>query len=484
MVSWHKDLGDAMRQEGGGPIDGPDQTPEHFVQFTGCTARSGELSWGQRWSWDILREVAPDEERLNLWSCVPIGKGHTVDELVTVLGEMVAAHETLRTTFRLTVKGAPEQVVHSEGCIAVTLWEAGDSEPDDAADALQRGLLAERFDLEHDLPMRVGIVIRAGIPEFLVAVFPNPVLDGVSLQLFAVELRARLAGKLLDETAPRLQPLDQSAYEASRPGRTVSLASCQYWAGELAKIRDLPEPAWQPDGEKPRFWYGVFRSTALAQAAHVLAMRLKVPASAVLLAGLAALLGLRKGLPGCGPFVVTSNRHRSGMGSAFGRFVQGAPAYLDVNPETFDELVRFASRGLLQAIKHGQADPLALSRLVHGDGIHRGAHLAFPVVFDYYRQIPGGLSAAEVEIGRLRQAATQSTFGWLGTAERENMRLYIKAQRFTEDAEIAFWIDTQYISRADLAGIALGAERLIIEAVAGPIAMARVGAITGVSGAR
>jgi hypothetical protein len=64
------------------------------------------------------------------------------------------------------------------------------------------------------------------------------------------------------------------------------------------------------------------------------------------------------------------------------------------------------------------------------------------------------------------------------------LHLYIKVIQFAEEAEIVFWIDTRYVSRADLAGIAWGAERLIIEAVAGPIKLSRISAVTGVPEAR
>jgi hypothetical protein len=475
---------------GGGQEGGENQAvldsagDRRTVRFEGCGARSGPLTWSQQWSWDILRELTPDEQRLNLSLCAPIENGQTVDELVTMLGTLVSAHETLRTTFRVTAKGEPEQVVHGEGHVPVTVREAADENPSDAADTLRDLLSARRFDIEREVPLRVGISTRAEVPEYLVMVFANLALDGWGLVMFGSEVRARLAGEAPEHVAPAVQPLDQSAYETSQRGHAVATASARYWAGELELIRALPEPVWRPAGEEPRFWCGVFRSTALARAAQVLAARWNVPASGVLLAGLVALLGLRKGLPGCGPLVVTSNRHRPGLRSAYGRFAQGAPVFLDLQHETFAELVRAASLGLVRAAKFGQADPREVARLVHGDGEHRGAHLAFPVVFDYYHQEPPADRAAETDISALRRVATRSTFGWLDTAERENLHLYVKVRQFTEEAEIVFWIDTCYVSRADLAGIAWGTERLIIEAVAGTIKTASISAVTGVPEAR
>jgi cell division inhibitor SulA len=158
--------------------------------------------------------------------------------------------------------------------------------------------------------------------------------------------------------------------------------------------------------------------------------------------------------------------------------------FLDLQHETFAELIRDASLGLVRAAKFGQADPLEVASLVHGDGEHRAAHLAFPVVFDYYHQGASAEHVMESDVNALRRAATRSTFGWLDTAERENLHLYIKVIQFAEEAEIVFWIDTRYVSRADLAGIAWGAERLIIEAVAGPIKLSRISAVTGVPEAR
>jgi hypothetical protein len=449
------------------------------LSFDGLTERTGPLSWSQRWTWDIIQELVPHEQRIDYAWTTTVPPGRSADDVLAVVLAMLTQHETLRSHFRVGPDDEPEQSVQAAGAVPVEVRAASTEDAAAVAARLQNDLHLQRFDLAKELPVRLGLVMCRQTPAFLVVTLSNLAVDGWSLALVWQELNDRLAG---DQVAPAgLNPLDQVAFERGEAGRRVARDGLKHWQDQLAAVHRVPDPAWRPAGEQPRFWCGEFSSTALADAAHIIARRGRTQPSAVLLAGLAALAGWRLGQPALGLFIVASNRYRPESRRSVSKYMQSSPLCLELLSPTFDELVRTAAAGLLRASRFGQVDPVELSPLIHGPGPHRGAHLALPVVFDFHHQQQRQGPADPIDLDALRRTAVRSRFGWSDTVDHENFHLFIQVNECAEEAQITFWIDTHYLSRADLAAVVFGTERLLIEAVGRSIAMSDLGAVTGVA---
>lgn len=451
------------------------------VRFAGLRARRGPLTWGQRWSWDIVQELAPDEHRHNFGITVPLPPGCTADHVIAVLTALVTRHEPLRTTYRTGPDGQPEQVVRADGVVPLRTRTAAAEEPSAAAAALRADLVRERFDLEGDLPLRMGVVEAAGRLTHLVVALPYMTFDAWGARIFRRELDDALgAGSTDGRATPTGQdPLDRVAFERGEPGRRLADAGLAYWRAQMSTIRGLPEPARRPSGERPRFWCAKFTSAASAQAVALLANRLGVSPSAVVLAAMAAVTGLRLGQTAVPLFVVVSNRHQLTSRTAIGNFSQSSPMVVPLGGPTFEHLVRDTSALVVRASRFAQFDPTDVAPLVHGPGPHRGAHFALPIVYDFHHQTPMA-AAPDTTADDLRRAAIGSVLSWSDAVDSENLRLYFQVNRLDAVARLTVWIDTRHLSRADLAAVMFGIERLLIEAVGGEVAMSHLEAVTGV----
>jgi hypothetical protein len=466
-------------------------TASPTIAFRGLASRSGRLTWGQRWSFDILRDLSPAEHRLNLWLWVAIPDGYTMAELVAVLTELVSTHEILRTTYHIGSDGQPEQRVRGEGDLPILVRAATRDQGRQAVEGMRSELLADRFDLAADLPIRLGVVTCDGAPAVLEVALSFLAADDWTMHLICQDVPTRLAahraagsGAAGWETVPPdqpPQPLDQAEFECSDQAASLARAGYRYWAEQLTLIKSIPASPQRGLGELPRYWNGALTSPALSQAARALGERLGVPASAVLLAGLTALLGAREGQPATGLFLAVNNRYRPAARAAYGVFRQNVPLHLDLCHETFGDLAQATAVRMFRASRYGQADPVALANLMEGPNQGRGAHLALPVVFDYHHQPPPAAESSDDQLAAVRRAAKRSTFRWLDTADTETLRLYVKVPRSEDHDQFWFWIDTAYLSRADLAALAFGWERLTIEALAGEVPMSDVARVAGLT---
>ncbi|MEU1762967.1 condensation domain-containing protein [Micromonospora sp. NPDC005652] len=455
--------------------------PPTEVTFDGLGARTGPLTWGQRWSWDIVRDLAPEEHRINLAMRIPLLGDHSVDDVLAAMADMLARYESLRTTYQTGADGEPEQVVHGHGAVPLTVQEAHSAQPEEAGTALKDELASWRFDLTREMPLRFGIVTVAGRAVMAVVALSNMAVDGWSADVLWDALHAHIHdGGTGDAVPAGTQPLDQVAYESSPAGQAVARAGYEYWREHLPAITSPPSAAWHPAGERPRYWCLEVRSPALAHASHAIARGLQVPASAVLLAGVSALVGLRKGQSTVVMSVLASNRYLPRSRTSVGKFFQSAPLLLDLNQPTFAGYVRHSSSRMLRAVRHGRWDPRQVARLLHGEGPHRGTHHALRATFDYHSQRDPDESDLSSDTAELRTLMERSAMRWMATAEIEMLHFYVQVRQFDTEAVIALWTDTEYLSRADLVSVVLGAERLLVEATGVDPPMSRLSAISGI----
>ncbi|MBF9132198.1 hypothetical protein I0C86_25080 [Plantactinospora sp. S1510] len=443
------------------------------------------MSRGQRWCWDIIRDLAPHENRTTLTLQVDIGSEYTVDQVIGVTTDAVTRFETLRTTYRLDGIGEPEQQVLGEGAFDLRLRQTDGQPPKQAAAALAQELAATQFDLRSAPPICFGLIMSDGRPTVLVVGLSNIAADVWSLTKLWRWLHTRLNDADVpheDLVTPEWQPLDQVAYESGEQSKSVAAASLAFWREQLDHVRATPPPRYRPVVEAPRRWAVHFTSSALAQAAQQVAVKWGVPIQTVLLGGLAVMIGLRLGQPGIGVSLLTDNRHLAQTRRSLGRYAQIAPVYLDVSQETFGKVVSTTAQRMLRAARYGQPDPAAVAALTHGDDPCVGASGTLPVVFDFAAS-PGPTPATPtVDAIALRGLAVGTVLRWTPAADDESPGMFVLAQRFLTEVDLLVWVDTAYLSRADVAEVLLGAERLLIEVTAGDVPMCHLSAVTGVSG--
>jgi len=417
----------------------------------------------------------PHEKRINLGLAVPVDGQRRVADVLTALSDVMTRFETLRTTFRVGVDGEPTQVVSGAGTLPVEMCDAGDEPAEAVASALAESLASHRFDLEAGPLLRWGIVMVGDHPRAVAVGMSNMVVDGWGLRLLRHQLWSRLSDQVdggwkpTGQVGETWQPLDQARYEQSTPGRELARGGFEYWREQLSAIRAIPPPNWRPVGETPRYWCAEFVSTALAQATHQVAARLRVPPSAALLAGFAAVLGARTGQRALGLAVVVNNRFTRRATNSLGKFFQSAPICLDLDVDSLEELVQRTARDLLRAARHGRSDPLAVARLVHTDGPHRGAHLALPVIYDFHGVPDLTVRPEPVSPEALARLAVGSKLQWVDAVEQENMRLFTQVRRLSDEARVTMWLDTHFLSRADLAALVVDVERLLVTLVHGDV---------------
>lgn len=449
-------------------------TAEGFiVPFSGCRVRSGPLTWSQRWTWDLLADLAPGAARLKMTLSLAVPDGRSVGDIKAALSMLIGRHEMLRTRFAVGDDGEPVQRVCGAGEFEVQVrYAAGTSVPDEA-DRFARELAGEPFDVAHELPVRFGVVMAAGAPSAVVLALAQLGFDGWSRMALARELRAALAcaaePSVKQPPTDLLQPVDHAAFERSAKGAASSAAALDYWREQLNHAEAAAAPRWPLPADSPRFWRAAFRSRAIGWATAMLSERLQVLPAAVLLSGFAAVLGHHLGQPLCVPQVVFHNRLRPASRLCLGHLAQQVPITLELADGGFADLVRRTSSRMLGAARFGGFDTLALQALMRDAGPGGGANERFPVVFNFDRQVAGLVGLAGEQTAAPDRSAVPgmgSSLTWLDTADDGDHGCYLNVYD-SEEAYLMVWIDTSYLSKADLASVAFGTERLLMTATVG-----------------
>ncbi|MFC9981693.1 amino acid adenylation domain-containing protein, partial [Gordonia sp. NPDC127522] len=207
------------------------------------------LSFAQQRIWFINR-LDPASAAYNLPIGVELGGELDVEALGAAIGDVVARHEILRTTFP-AVDGRPTQVVHdADGPAALPRLVECASETE-LLDALSAG-----FDVTTEVPVRIRLWQRGEGSWVLLAVLHHIVGDGESMRPLMADVvtayRDRAAGR-----APELPPLpvqfaDYALWQQRELGAVDDPTSVvgrqlSYWLRQLAGVPDVLElPADRP----------------------------------------------------------------------------------------------------------------------------------------------------------------------------------------------------------------------------------------------
>ncbi|MEU0603963.1 amino acid adenylation domain-containing protein [Streptomyces sp. NPDC006393] len=207
------------------------------------------LSFAQRRMW-LTHQLEGGAETYNISPAFRL-KG-PLDEaaLVAAVQDVVARHETLRTTYVLDDNDEPHPRIlpAAQAPVEVPVVEVAPDALDDAVDAF----IAHRFDLTADIPFHVRLFRCSPEEHLLVLLIHHIASDGVSGGPLARDLTTAYTARL-DGRAPEYEPLavtykDYALWQRELLGDVAdpgSLAAAQadYWRKELAGV---PQPLSLP----------------------------------------------------------------------------------------------------------------------------------------------------------------------------------------------------------------------------------------------
>ena len=441
--------------------DGRDaMTGKVSVQFAGDGSGVAELSWGQAAIWSVMQHM---DRSLPLGGARALPPGQSVADVAAGLGFIMSRHQALRTRLRLDPGGQVRQEVHSSGEITLEVVDAGGGDPGEVAAGVAAGYMARKFDYEREWPLRMAVITRHGDATHIVLVACHIALDTFGLAVLHDDLDHRG-----ERTGPvtAMQPLEQAIWQRGPGGRRAHDASARYFERLAATVPGRQFTA-SADPRQPRFWQLTLDSPAGYRATGMLAARLGLGTSPVLLAAFAiALADVTVSRSSVAVHLVVNNRFRPRLAGSVSPLMQGCLTAIDARG-SFQEVARRAWQSGLGAYKNAYYDPAGMSEVWKRVAAERGEELDWSVVFNdrrvLNREFTDSTPAADAA-PVLREELTRSTLTW---GDRNDMAqqkafVYISDAPGTLCAEL--WTDTHFVSPADTEGLLRRMEAVLVNA--------------------
>ncbi|WP_433607320.1 condensation domain-containing protein [Dactylosporangium sp. CA-139114] len=426
---------------------------ERVVAYRGHRAATAELTWAQRYMYDVVVSLRGQHAHLNFVSRMPVPDGTGIEDACTAIAALIARHEVLRTGFRTDPDGVPRQRVHAEGTLAVPVLDvATDAEADAVVSELHS---ADGFD-DPERPVAARIETRDGAVTAVTLAVGHVAVDQGAMRLLERDFAGLVAGGALGDAVE--QPVDRARWEAGPDGRRRNEAALRYAAEQLdgAAPTLYRRPRTQPC--EPRYWIGELQSPAAGRSIRAVGRRLRVPLSAVVLGVFARLIAHDNDLPATTMLVIAGNRVGPDAAEYPGQLAQFAPVTVPAEP-TFAASVRAAGRALALAYRHGQYDPVAFDQLLGDIGRRRGGELDLTTTLNFHTGDPG---AVPVRRTAPDGPPTETTFRWKAKLPVENYKLYLDA-----GVDDALWlslrIDTAVITPEAAEAFLRRMESLVLE---------------------
>lgn len=442
-----------------------------IVQFEGDGSGVAELSWGQA---EILSVMQDKSNSLPMGGARVLPPGQTVADVVAGLSFILGRHQSLRTRLRFDPDGQVKQVVHASGEMTLEVVDAGDDDPGEVASAVAAGYRARPFDLEHEWPLRMGVITRRGAAIHVVEMICHIALDAFGQAVLHDDFDHRG-----ERTGPvtAMQPLEQARRQAGPGGRRASEASLRYFERLAASV---PDRQFSPtaDPRHPRFWQLTLESPAGDRAAAMLAARFGVSTSPVLLAAFAVALSHLTGNERVALHLVVSNRFRPRFAGSVSPVMQSCLCVLEVAGAPFEEVVRRAWQSSLGAYKNAYFDPAAKSEACERLAAERGAMPDWGVIFNDRRvrnRAPADSHSGDGEDGlggaaTLRDELTRTTLTWGERTDRPGQKVFLHIADAPGALCADLLADTHFVSPADMAALLRRLERVLVDAAVGDAA--------------
>ena len=437
----------------------------------GGGAASGALNWGQQ---HILGVIQLLGSAMNMCALRELKPTDTVEDFADELRFYLNRFQAMRTLLRFAPDRPPTQVVHASGVVPLQIHDLpADADAATVAVTLA-ALVAEHeqrpFDEEHEFPIRMVLLRRAGVLTHLLTVLNHFATDGAGAFAMYEDFLHRDPATGQARGPVPTHPLDLTTQQATPAGRRQSDASLRYWERQLAALPTRRPTAAVPE-PGPRYRRATLRSVPLLLAATKIAHRLDCDLSAVLLGLFAtALAGLTGEHPTAAQMLV-SNRFRPGLADIVGNVSQSGLFVVDVRDATLDEAIERAQRAVTRTYKYAYFDLEQWKALLAETERTRGEELALC----YYNDRPSQRSATAPGPEPTIEAITAATPPEIEWSELPffNERLMVTIDNAPENADavtVLVSADTWRVSRADMETLARTMESLAVAVACGAVA--------------
>ena len=468
-------------------MTGADRRERITLRFAGLDGGYAELTWGQRFVWDILRALAPDNHYISIRLRVHLPTDATRESVLAALHTVVSEYEVLRTRFRAGPDGEPRQQCDRDGELAVSVCDTAPGRVRALADEEEERLWHEPFRGEHEWPLRVSVVGAGGRPRQAVFVFSHLAVDawgcGVLRARFLDLLRTGATGGTSGtEPAPAgWQPRARAEFERSEPARAANDVAVGYWRRILDTAPQTAFPVLPEAGQSPLFPGVSLHSVALAAAVRAVATRLRVGPAAVLLGAVASVIGLRTGTDTVPLLLAAGNRATAPDAASVSTSYQVAPALFQLDAGSLVGTIRAAHRASTSAYLRGDSDPRDIAQLVDAVNARRGIHLDLGSTVNVVPEPGFGAPSTPPDTAELRRLTASTRVSDLEGREREQLKIYVHAKSLRSRAIIEMFCDSRYLDQAAARRILTGLELVLIEVLeAGDVDGGRVAELIGI----
>lgn len=331
------------------------------IVFTGERSLVAPLTWGQR---HVMRQ----HSALNVTRVLdtpPVLLPLAVDAITALVGR----HEALRT--RLIGPDRPEdlpadladgvaelvrQQVASTGALTLDVLHCAPEETATVLAGARTRLATRAFNHVEEWPLRVAVVVAADIVVHMVLVCSPLAVDDNGMDLVVKDLGLLLRGALPVRSATR--PADE-AQRQRETGAPLTERAIRHWRTQLRRVTLVDAPPGEPAAV-------TLRSTALGNAAHVVAQRHGVRPSTVYLAAFAKVVGTLTDENLVPLRTVVSNRFHPDCRDVVASVAQDGLVVLDLAVPSFGDLVTQTWRAVVRAHRFARYDPDKLVKAVPG----------------------------------------------------------------------------------------------------------------------
>ncbi|GFZ92165.1 amino acid adenylation domain-containing protein [Okeania sp. KiyG1] len=278
------------------------------------------------------------------------------------LNQIIARHETLRTTFS-EIDGTPVQIIKPSFELQLPLKDLSELTPSEATTKLQQLLQEENeqtFNLEVDPPIRARLYQLETTEHILQITLHHIVSDGWSLTVLPKELSGIYTATVEDRPSPLpslpIQYADFAVWQRNYLQGETFEKQLSYWKQKLQNLSQLQLPTDHPRPAVQTFngaGIPIYIPAALTSKVRQLTQKQGTTLFMTLLAAFKVLLSSYSGQESVAVGTPIANRNRSEIEGLIGFFVNSLVMHTDLGGfPSFTEVLNRVKQTALEAYSH------------------------------------------------------------------------------------------------------------------------------------